>query len=241
MADEQKWLSREWLSFNRRLFDFCSPKSGSVFGQATTTASTGSLFSQGSFSSPNTTGSIFSGTSQTQSPFGAAPSSSIFGSGSQSVQPSQQSTSIFGGSSAFGQTASAQTSSNIFGSASAPNTQTSPFGGNIFTQNQGQSTFGGNATFSNNFGQSSFGSGGSIFSQQQNQPVFGGGATFGSPKSNIFGGAVPSPPQSPQQGNNIFEQLGQQQSGNLFGSLAQATQPPQQQGGFSGSAFSSWR
>jgi hypothetical protein len=46
----------------------------------------------------------------------------------------------------------------------------------------------------------------------------------------------------------MFEQLGQQ-SGNLFGSLAQSTQQPQQQqqqqqqqgGGFQGSAFSSWR
>lgn len=226
-------------------------QSSSIFGQSnaatssvtSTTPSSGSIFGQSTFGTQQSTGNIFGGASATpSSPFAAT--------------NQQQQGSIFGGNSTFGSTATQQQSGNIFGGSPAP---TSSFGApSIFSGGNQAPAFGGSATFSSFGNQNSagsaggFGSGGSIFSQQQQQPTFGGGATFGSPKANIFGSSISTSPQqqqvvSPIQSNNIFEQLGSQQSGNLFGSIAQATSPIQQQqqppptGVFSGSAFSSWR
>lgn len=201
---------------------------GSMFAQSSQMNATGgSLFSQSSFASPQqqtgaTTGSSIFGGSQAAAPFGAT---NVFGA-AQSTQPP----SIFGGQSSFG---SQPNTANVFGGSASVNTS-SAFGAS--------SVFGGGASFSNAFsgvGQSGFGSNAaaqaSSFTQQS--PTFGGGATFGSPKSNIFGQQQVVAGQQ----NVLFEQLGSQQSGNMFGNLAQNTQPSQAPGGFQGSAFSSWR
>lgn len=198
-----------------------------AFGQST------GLFSQSNFTSPTTAASsVFGGNAS----FGS-PSTNIFAQAAQN--PQAPSSGLFGSQNSFGQ--SATSGGSVFGGSSTA--AASPFGS--------ASVFGGgnsSGAFSSGFGssvtQSGFASptgGSSIFNQQQQQPAFGGGAVFGN-KPSIFGQATS--PQSTGQTNSMFEQLGSQQSGNLFGGLSQ--QPPQQQqqqqsGGFSGSAFSSWR
>ena len=193
---------------------------GSVFGQAVAQNATGgSLFSQSSFAPQPTSPNIFATQATVAPSFG----SSVFA----SAQPSQQTSpgGIFSGQNSFSAQQQNPQSSSIFGGNSAA---PSPFGSS--------SVFGGSATFSNAFG-SAFGSSSSSGNSFNLAPTFGQ-ASFGSPKSNLFGQTSPSAPS-----NNIFEQLGSQQSGNLFGNLAQnsPTQPPPQNSGFSGSAFSSWR
>lgn len=204
------------------------PATSSMFGQSATTnngtsgATGGSLFSQSSFSSSPSTNIFGAAQPASASPFGG---SSVFGAPQNPQQAS--SGSIFGGQSTF---ASQPSTGSVFGGSAAP----SPFGS--------ASVFGGGATFSSapfggGFGASAAPS--NVFGQQS-APTFGGQATFGSPKSNIFGQQ-----SAAGQSNNLFEQLGSQQGGNMFGSLAQNTQPAQQQqppqAGFGGSAFSSWR
>ncbi|CRL05063.1 CLUMA_CG018223, isoform A [Clunio marinus] len=195
----------------------------SLFGSIESASpSTGSLFSQSSFSSPSTT--------QSSSIFGAANSAttSAFGDGSIFGGNQSSNQSLFSGS-ALGR---GQSGGSIFGGTPAV-AAPSPFGSSsVFG---GSSAFGGGLSSNNT--QSAFGASSSVFGQQA--PTFGGQATFGSPKGNIFGQQA-----SPTQSNNLFEQLGSQESGNLFGSLAQNTQQvqnPPPQSGFSGSAFSSWR
>ncbi|XP_058804767.1 nuclear pore complex protein Nup214-like [Phymastichus coffea] len=247
---------------------FGGASSTPVFGVSTTAVPNNP--SSGIFGSTPASGSMFGGGTNAgtiattgSSVFGATPTASIFGGGA-TVTTTASNTSIFGGTatvttpSVFGVNASSPTTGGIFGAAATSPTVagTSSIFGGPPSLGAGTSAFGGAASPGGNMGAAPVFGGGAAFG---GAPAFGGKPVFGSPGGSSFGSGFGSPTSfggtataagfgrtpvfgstSPSATSNTFAELGAQQGGLSFGSLAQNTDT--QKPSFTGSSsFSSWR